>query len=110
MAAVAWRSSGLLRRSIVHGGGSSKTVQAALAGVEPKDISADITPQDVVIKAETAHTHSETEGQVHRCEFTAGQLFRSVLLRGSESFDSFSWSSGHSRPRRSCPVNEREPR
>ena len=54
------------------------TVLAALAGVEPKDVSVDVTAQDMVIKAETTHTHSKAEGQVHQCEFTAGQLFRSV--------------------------------
>ena len=54
------------------------TVVAALAGVDPKDINVDITPQDIVIKAETDHTHSKDEGQVHQCEFVAGHVFRSV--------------------------------
>lgn len=54
------------------------TVEAALAGVEPKDMMVEITPQDVVIKAETEHTHSQDKGQVHQCEFVAGRLFRSV--------------------------------
>jgi HSP20 family molecular chaperone IbpA len=52
------------------------TVAAALPGVDAKDITVDITPQDVVIKAATEHTHTEDKGQVHRCEFTAGQFFR----------------------------------
>ena len=54
------------------------TIAAALPGVAAKDITVDITPQDVVIKAATAHKHAEDEGQVHRCEFTAGQVFRSL--------------------------------
>ncbi len=54
------------------------TVVAALPGVEAKDITVDITPQDVVIKAATEHKHIEDEGQVHCCEFTAGQVFRSL--------------------------------
>ena len=54
------------------------TVAAALPGVDAKDITVDITPQDVVIKAATEHTHTEDKGQVHRCEFTAGQVFRSL--------------------------------
>ena len=54
------------------------TVAAALAGVDPKDINVDITPQDIVIKATTEHTHSTDEGQVHQCEFVAGEVFRSV--------------------------------
>jgi HSP20 family protein len=33
---------------------------------------------DVVIKAATEHKHTEDKGQVHRCEFTAGQDFRSL--------------------------------
>ena len=54
------------------------TVAAALAGVDPKDVNVDITPQDLVIKAQTEHAHSKDEGQVHQCEFVAGQVFRSV--------------------------------
>jgi len=54
------------------------TIDAALPGVDAKDITVDITAQDVLIKAATEHTHTEDKGQVHRCEFTAGQFFRSV--------------------------------
>ena len=54
------------------------TIAAALPGVEAKDISVDITPQDIVIKARTEHRHTEEKGQVHRCEFTAGHVFRSL--------------------------------
>lgn len=56
----------------------SFAVAAALPGVDAKDITVDITPQDVVIKAATEHKHTEDTGQVHRCEFTAGQVFRSL--------------------------------
>ena len=54
------------------------TVSAALAGVDPKDVKVDITAEDLVIKGETEHTHSKDHGQVHQCEFTSGQIFRSV--------------------------------
>jgi HSP20 family molecular chaperone IbpA len=54
------------------------TVAAALPGVEAKDITVDVTAQDVVIKATTEHKHTENKGQVHTCEFTAGQFFRSL--------------------------------
>jgi HSP20 family protein len=54
------------------------TVAAALPGVDAKDITVDITPQDIVIKAATEHKHTDDQGQVHRCEFTAGQFFRSL--------------------------------
>ena len=54
------------------------TIAAAIPGVEAKDITVDITPQDVVIQAASEHRHTEDKGQVHRCEFTAGQVFRSL--------------------------------
>jgi len=56
------------------------TIDAALPGVDAKDITVDITPQDVVIQAATEHKHAEDKGQVHRCEFTAGQVFRSLTF------------------------------
>jgi len=56
------------------------TVAAALPGVEAKDITVDITPRDVVIKAATEHSHTEDKGQIHRCEFTTGRVFRSLSL------------------------------
>jgi HSP20 family protein len=56
------------------------TVSAALPGVDAKDITVDITPQDVAIKAATEHKHTEDKGTVHRCEFTAGQVFRSLAF------------------------------
>lgn len=56
------------------------TVLAALPGVEAKDIEVDVTPEDVVIKAETAHVHTRDEGSVHRSEFVSGEAFRSIGL------------------------------
>ena len=56
------------------------TVAAALPGIDAKDITVDITPQDVVIKAASEQTHTEDKGQVHRCEFTSGQVFRSLAF------------------------------
>lgn len=53
-------------------------VVVALPGVEAKDITVDITSQDVIIKAATERTHAEDKGLVHRCEFTSGQFFRSL--------------------------------
>ena len=31
-----------------------------------------------MIQAASEHRHTEDKGQVHRCEFTAGQVFRSL--------------------------------
>ncbi len=56
----------------------SFTIAAALPGVNAKDITVDITPQDVVIKAATERKHTEDRGQVHCCELSAGQYFRSL--------------------------------
>lgn len=53
-------------------------VAAAIPGVEAKDITVEITPREVVIKAATEHHHAVDKGQVHRCEFTAGKLLRSL--------------------------------
>lgn len=53
-------------------------VAVALPGVAAKDITIDITSQDVLIKAVTERTHTEDKGQVHRCEFTSGEYFRSL--------------------------------
>ena len=53
-------------------------VIAALPGVEAKDLDVQITPQDLLIKAETTHEHRTNTGTVHRCEFDRGKIFRSI--------------------------------
>lgn len=53
-------------------------VLAATPGVEAKDLDVQITPEDVLIKADIGHTHTPEEGTVRVCEFTGGQLFRSI--------------------------------
>jgi len=53
-------------------------VLAATPGVEAKDLDVEITPEDMLIKAGIHHKHTPEEGAVQVCEFTAGQLFRSV--------------------------------
>ena len=54
------------------------TVAAALPGVNAKDITVEITPQDLVIKATSAHKHTEDKGEVHRCELATGRFFRAL--------------------------------
>jgi HSP20 family protein len=56
------------------------TLAVALPGVDAKDIAVDITRHDVVIEAATGRAHSQNKGQVHRCELSAGQYFRSVAF------------------------------
>jgi len=53
-------------------------VLAATPGVEAKDLDVQITPEDMLIKADIHHKHEPEEGAVQVCEFTPGQLFRSV--------------------------------
>jgi HSP20 family protein len=53
-------------------------VLAATPGVEAKDLDVQITPEDVLVKADIHHKHMPEEGAVKLCEFTGGQLFRSV--------------------------------
>jgi HSP20 family molecular chaperone IbpA len=53
-------------------------VLAAVAGIEPKDLDVQVTPEDLVIKGNGAHEHGADAGTVHLCEFSRGQLFRAV--------------------------------
>ena len=53
-------------------------VLAAIPGVEARDLDVQITPEDVLIRADIHHKHTPDEGAVQVCEFTGGQLFRSV--------------------------------
>ena len=53
---------------------------AALPGLDAKDITVDVTPQDLVIKASTERKHTKDKGEVHRSEFTSGKFFRSLTF------------------------------
>lgn len=55
-------------------------LELAAPGVDPKDIDIEITPEEVLIKAEVHHEHKEDKGQIHICEFAHGSLFRAVRL------------------------------
>jgi HSP20 family protein len=55
-------------------------LQIATPGVDPKDIDIEASPEYILVKAESQHEHKEEKGKVHICEFTAGNLFRSVRL------------------------------
>jgi HSP20 family protein len=52
-------------------------VLAALPGIEAKHLDVQITPEDVLIKADTPHEHA-AEATVHACEFGSGKIFRSI--------------------------------
>jgi HSP20 family molecular chaperone IbpA len=53
---------------------------AAVAGVEPKDLDVQVTPEDILITGASEHRHESKEGTVHLCEFQGGRLFRSIHL------------------------------
>ena len=55
-------------------------LQIATPGVDPKDINIEVTPEYLLVKAEGQHEHKEDKGEVHVCEFTSGNMFRSVHL------------------------------
>ena len=54
-------------------------LEAAVAGMEPKDLDVQVTSEDVLIKSNRTHDDSD-DLTVHRCEFVRGRLFRDVRL------------------------------
>lgn len=55
-------------------------LQVAVPGVDAKDIDIEVTAEDILIKADVKHEHTESKGEVHTCEFASGHLFRSIHL------------------------------
>ena len=55
-------------------------LQIAVPGVDPTNIDIEVTPEDILVKADLHHEHKEEKGEVYACEFAAGNLFRSVHL------------------------------
>ena len=55
-------------------------LEAALSGLDLKDVEIEVTPEDIILKAETQHQHQEQKGIVHVCEFKTGMMFRSIHL------------------------------
>ena len=55
-------------------------LEAAISGIDPKDLQVEVTPEDIIVKAETHHKHSENKGTVHHCEFHYGKMFRAIHL------------------------------
>jgi HSP20 family protein len=60
--------------------GSEFVLEAAVSGVDPKDIDIEVTPEDIVLKAEIQHEHDEKKENVHVCEFGSGRMLRSIHL------------------------------
>ena len=55
-------------------------IEAAVAGVEPRQLRIEATPETILLKADLSHAHPEEKGTVHVCEFQPGNLFRLVQL------------------------------
>lgn len=55
-------------------------LEAAIPGVEAKDIDLEVAEEDIVLTAQTQHEHHEQKGTVHYCEFKSGNLFRDIHL------------------------------
>ena len=53
-------------------------VEVAIPGVEPRDVSIEVTPDEILLKAKLHHEHKRDDGDVHMCEFTCGNTFRSI--------------------------------
>ena len=58
--------------------GDEFSLRIAAPGVDPGNIDIEVTPEYLLVKAETHHQHSENKGRVHASEFEAGNLFRSI--------------------------------
>ena len=52
-------------------------VEAAVAGIDPKQLDVQVTPTELVLSAPVHHSDREQEGEVVLCEFANGRLFRS---------------------------------
>ena len=55
-------------------------LEAAVSGLDPKDIDIEVTPEDIVLKADIQHEHKEKKGTLHICEFESGRMYRSIHL------------------------------
>lgn len=55
-------------------------LQVAVPGVEAKNIEIEMTPEEVLVKAEIRHEHEKDKSNVYACEFATGNLFRAVRL------------------------------
>ena len=55
-------------------------LEVAAPGVDPKELDIEVTPDDILIRADVHHEHKKEEGQVYACEFVQGNLFRSIHL------------------------------
>ena len=54
------------------------SLRIAAPGLDPMNIDIEVTPECLLVKAETLHEHDEDRGRVHASEFESGKLFRLI--------------------------------
>ncbi len=50
----------------------------AVPGMDAKDLNIEVTPEDLVVKAEIRRENKEDKGKVHTSELESGSLFRAI--------------------------------
>lgn len=55
-------------------------IEAAVAGLDPKQFDVRVTPTELLLAANVRHSDREQDGEVVLCEFVNGPLFRSYKL------------------------------
>jgi HSP20 family molecular chaperone IbpA len=55
-------------------------LEAAVPGVDPKNLDVQVTKDDVPIEGRLEHRHESNDGALQVSEFSSGRLFRSVHL------------------------------
>ena len=53
-------------------------VQAAIPGMDAKDVKIEVTPEELLIRGETRTEKKEEKGKLYYSEFQSGSLFRSI--------------------------------
>jgi HSP20 family protein len=53
-------------------------LKIAVPGIDPKDLDIEITPEDLLVKAEMPKEPNDGKGDVYAGELPAGNLFRSI--------------------------------
>ena len=62
----------------LHESGGQLFVNLAASGIDPKHLEIKVTEEDMLVKAEVQHEHTEDKGTVHFCEFASRGLFRAI--------------------------------
>ena len=55
-------------------------LRIGVPGIDPKNIDIEVTPEDILVKAELSQEHKEKKGKVHVSEFASRNLFRAIHL------------------------------